>query len=406
MNERFRYILVFISISFCLIDTVSASCGEYPCEAALGKFIAHNSKDYLSGQTCNCPIGTVNPVNAQKLGQSAQQQSVLVCESCVGGTYAPNYGMSACLFCAPGFFSPAAAYPFAPGTLSPQQGGSDCGGGTDYTAAVGYSTCYACNAGTYSYGNSSICFPCPANTTSPAESTSVEDCVGPNVGTCPAGEAEVAPSDCVPCGPGTYVPDGGTQCLDCSAGYFSNQTANPFCVPCLPGTASNSTASESCPGCAPGSYSQIYGEQTCQICPGGFYSNETGSVICTGCDTGLYSATGSSVCSSCGINMTSIDHVVCLCIPGHYYNNITDECALCPEGTYIEAPSLNRTCNICPYPCLESVPSRTYCQVIGTTPVLRQEDWWIPFMFSIWLLCLLIAIRWYWTKPDGKYKNS
>ena len=120
---------------------------------------------------------------------------------------------------------------------------------------------------------------------------------------CPAGTYESAPcSDeisriCRGCPNGKYRSTVGAKaisdCIDCSAGKYSNQAATS-CQSCSRGTYAIKVGSGSvndCIACVEGKFSVFLGsnsESSCGVCSSGKYQNESGQTFCRDCERGKY----------------------------------------------------------------------------------------------------------------------
>jgi len=238
----------------------------------------------------------------------------------------------------------------------------ECQAGT-FKASPGSAPCVDCARGKYAAAaalTAECSQVCQANSTSPAGSTVVQDCL------CNAGYTGPSTS-CTPCVAGTYKVVNGTQeCTACPAGTYSidmaassftSCAACPFhmfsssgsnaltlcicnhgytgadghphgCAECVAGTFKDANGSDACALCATGKYSTDTAqvdESTCQLCPAGSYSRARGArdeqacncnagftgqdgAACQPCVHGTYKASnGSRLCTSCSAGKYSPD---------------------------------------------------------------------------------------------------
>lgn len=290
-------------------------------------------------------------------------------EMCTSGTYSNNIICKGC----PDDFPQS-----APGASAITQCYKDCSVQCIPVTCPSNSTCTQTNTmynGTWYYGgscdavpqnceiveiicnenyylNGTICKPCPTNTTSPAGSTSIEQCTP------------------VLCDDGQYLNN--ITCENCPDGYphsDPNATSQYQCydnctTPCVNPTncpVANATCTY---GANPNSGHLYYGASTCDaaalVCPvdeftciSGYGLNSTGDG-CVLCPAGTYSING--VCEPCpdgyisGAGATACEP----CPAGTISNTAGTACEPCPENTYWN----NGTCLPCP-PGYTSVPGST-----------------------------------------------
>ncbi len=208
-----------------------------------------------------------------------------------------------------------------------------------------------CDAGFYL--NGTVCEPCPNGTTSPAGSTSANQCSA-----CPDGQ---------------YIDN--ETCTDCPDGFDhsdANATSQSQCyhdceTPCTePACPANST---SCTyGTAPNSGAWYFGTDACNatplVCPiesvtcaGGYGWNPTNNTCepCTGneasinnscepCPDGTQPNADHTACEPCPDGSAGTNGTCEPCAPGYVPNAQATECVPCPAGTYWE----NGICEPCP----------------------------------------------------------
>jgi hypothetical protein len=225
-----------------------------------------------SGQSfCSlCPIGKASEANGSNTS--------LTCQNCSAGYHAPSPGTPSCILCTGGTYSLEAwseCIPCDPGSVSlpgfssclqcvPQTYSDsnathceDCEEGSysdfGYTSCIscepGYRLdfelreCIGCDNNTYSNEFRLVCRDCPPNSTSPALSDSVFDCV------CEVGyEIQLVAGvyQCVACRIGHYRGAGMLFCEPCPPGFYGDSPALAQCEPCPAGFYENSNGSFSC----------------------------------------------------------------------------------------------------------------------------------------------------------------
>eukprot|EP00163_Fabomonas_tropica_P011852 TRINITY_DN227_c0_g2_i1.p1 TRINITY_DN227_c0_g2~~TRINITY_DN227_c0_g2_i1.p1 ORF type:complete len:7500 (+),score=2428.07 TRINITY_DN227_c0_g2_i1:177-22676(+) len=267
--------------------------------------------------TLKCPQGTFN-------GQYGQA-SITDCQQCPGGKVCSTDGLIAPNGdCAPGYFCSIGAQSSKPlaaqvsamaGPGSNQSQGDICP--TGHYCPGGTAVPLGCAPGTYqdSQGNHT-CFDCPAGSACVANTTIPTTC--PPGFYCPLNT--VAPN-AQACPQGTYNPVPGasniTACLDCTAGYYCNNTGLSAVVgKCAPGYYCSGRSPTRTPPASAG-----YGGQ----CSAGHYCPE-GSHQEVPCDAGKY-------CLTTLLSLPSGP-----CAPGHY----------CTARASTPTPTDGTTGNVCP----------------------------------------------------------
>jgi hypothetical protein len=167
----------------------------------------------------------------------------------------------------------------------------------------------SCAAGQYAEC-SGACIACPKQSTSPANSMSIADCV---------------------CNDGYTGPDG-TPCTACPAGKYKNNRGSASCTLCPAGKYTDQIGSSACSDCAAGKYS-FAGSTRCADCEPGTYKSAAGSEACSSCPADSFSETKSASCM-CNNGYTGPDGTSCTACPqGTYKNNRgTASCTDCPAG--------------------------------------------------------------------------
>jgi len=171
---------------------------------------------------------------------------------------------------------------------------------------------YRCAPGTFSYGGSTSCEPCPIGALCTNGFISVCEVSndfhndiegGGECNTeCPSGHACAAGLASV-CAVGRYAPLRRT----------ADQKHN--CIPC-----------------DPGKYSPTTGAKECAACQGGKTSN-LGSAVCFDCSAGEASLTGQAPCGSCPV--------------GKWSSAGAGECTDCAAGRFADEEATNTACNVC-----------------------------------------------------------
>ena len=188
-------------------------------------------------------------------------------------------------------------------------------------------------------------------------------------------------SECRPCHPrlGTLTL-GSTQCVECPVGKFLDKTQSGRCASCAAGKyrdeamreqdkAKQGAYEESCQDCPVGTYGEDAGavsEQNCTRCAAGTYSNAFGnatSATCRACAMGTYAEAGSSVCTDCPANRTTLleqsSRSSCVCKRGFF--KVGDEtCSACSAGKFNH--EYNRTaCQNCSAGTFQGGTNATAC---------------------------------------------
>ncbi|CAE7032759.1 rngB [Symbiodinium sp. CCMP2592] len=188
-----------------------------------------------------------------------------------------------------------------------------------------------CIKGRYRSAESASCLVCPyGSTTEAAGATSVSSCVCQEdfVNLDPAN-----PADCE-CGPGFGLDVASGFCGPCPQGAYKEVGGNVPCSPCPAEQSTLQTASKSADSCfcQPGLFLE---NVSCSRCLPGFYCNGTGEAF--PCQEGANSAPGARSPEDC------------LCRAGHYKNDTTSACTLCPKGRYKQSDGNEGFCPLqCP----------------------------------------------------------
>jgi len=159
-----------------------------------------------------------------------------------------------------------------------------------FTANWWISSIIPCNCLAGSYGMSVACTACPLQSTSPAGSTVITQCI------CNSGSTGSNGGPCLMCAPGKYKSTPGTlACVDCPLNQISLQgsTAVTACVCNAGWTGANGVCTE----CEAGKYKSAAGPEECSDCANGIFPEIGKQIGCTICAAGQ----GSSIALSPGI---------------------------------------------------------------------------------------------------------
>jgi hypothetical protein len=197
---------------------------------------------------------------------------------------------------------------------------------------------------------------------------------------------------CKDCEPGTtHVVQTASFCRSCTAGKYTNMTANGGdCLNCPIGTYQSDSGKSSCDVCPEGEYQPSEGQSRCKPCsahqirvnnlnasmfvnnadscydcPEGTFSDGS-STACVNCSAGTYQETvvtgnqcascfgntianqeGTSQCAACPAGSVSENFLRCvLCTSGKYHADVADsECTDCAVGFFSNPGALH--CGAC-----------------------------------------------------------
>jgi hypothetical protein len=381
----------------------SSSC--MPC--AIGRYI-----DRMGATVClHCPEGSSTlqaesdsiadcVCSAGYTGLEGQ------CQACPKGKFKPNQGSEDCAWCTVDTYSdfsaatacsqcPVYSTNYIVGSLNRSWDRQDCKCFPGYTrdsrnpfecaacaagtwkVAMGLQPCTKCQAGKYSSEVAALtnetCTFCPRDSSSPAGSGELTDCI------CNPGFTNPPGTNCSKCVAGTYKPEQGPQnCSLCGQGKFSGrieQTQESTCELCPRGTLSiefGASSNATCQPCPAGTYMPAAGATACLQCPDKSeslpraysvseckcipgYSGPNG-VPCSPCPAGTYKDVyGSGPCALCPPNSRSppgsSSATLCACSAG--FTGLDDEngfaCVLCGDGFYRASASPSEPdCIACP----------------------------------------------------------
>ena len=393
----------------CPQNTFSTSQGSTACKACNPGTFTVLPAAYSQDQCVDCPPGTGDcaqciPGEYQVLsgqphcdvvppGHFSALPNATLPMPCPPGQYQPIEGRTSCIACPPFSTSTAAGTACTPCPPLQQAGcpslsiGNICGAG--------------CGLNQYYDSAKKTCTTCPTGTLNPLDPCSTD----PNVCTEPIRRDFYILSNgsIVRCASGTQATSDFSACMDCVAGWYSNDQSKG-CQPCPPGSISTSKRAISCTPCAPGyttcssgsctgqilctscdlgTYAPVAGTPECLPCNAGFVANSYGSIGCkscppntvapangmylcnTTCNTtlGFYASQGDSVCSYCagGFINTSCQK----CGLGHYLVPLPQRhCVQCPLGQVNmnnpQSESL-ASCTTCPSPTAYASPDALQC---------------------------------------------
>ena len=343
-------------------SSVCVQCASGTYSAAIGND-AETDCTACPANSGNNPPGSMNEATCVCSAGSSGVNGRPPCTLCVTGTYQPYTGRTQCEDC------PANSGHNPPGSVAATTCACDAG----YTFADG-GGCIQCVEGAFKPAAGNVaCSLCPADSLSPAASTSHTACKcnagysGDNGGVCTVCaqgtySAQAGSTQCPLCPMGTYQPDTGrSECVDCAAGKFldvSGRFSESDCQSC-PAHSGNSPAGsayESACKCNAGSVGPA-GGPVCELCVPGKHQASTGAVVCVDCAAGTYlSSPGSaseSDCLACPEGLVSED-AAGECRPCDAHSQrvpglpaVPDECQ-CSVGFYREGVSFASSCQLCP----------------------------------------------------------
>jgi len=347
------------------------SLTPFLCQAcAAGEYY---TRDGAAGKCASCPQFALSSPASASLNSCKCQAGYMqkpapndsfVCDPCLAAQYyVPGAdALGNCLPCPP--FS--SSLPASSGGITACHCDSPYAKTLLPSASVGDFECNRCTNGTYRaavHNQSAVCTECPAFSTSPNSSISIDQC------TCDADLVRVggnnSPLFCVSstqmdCEPGYSNVNTGT-CMPCEAGTSKQARGSAtICTPCTANSQSDSGSAvcrcnaghtgiaDTCRACPVNTYKAAAGDQMCELCAPNHVSpagslNATACVcgagaggnMCVACESGTFKdALGTSACELCGANMVSSvaskSRNNCLCARG-YGGAI---CAPCAANTY------------------------------------------------------------------------
>ncbi|KAL5246913.1 hypothetical protein ACHWQZ_G018950 [Mnemiopsis leidyi] len=308
-------------------DAGSSSCVLAPCEA--GKYMTdegcqtcpRNHYSNAGASECTrCPDGKVSEYGAGSVDEceygaclQGQYMTATGCQQCPPNTFNMRFGMisvQSCQDCPAGTTSPA-------GSTS----ANDCKPDGSFVPVV-------CDAGEFEVGGA--CQQCPENTFSGAGDNSCSDCPSGKISE--SGSSSMSDCQFAPCIAGDYMTESG--CQQCEENTYSGPGAEA-CTSCPDGkvSAAGSTLIDDC-DFAPCSAGDYMTESGCQQCGENTYSGD-GASSCTSCPDGKLSAAGSTSEGDCAYAP---------CSAGDYMTE--SGCQQCGENTYSGAGA--SSCTSCP----------------------------------------------------------
>lgn len=213
------------------------------------------------------------------------------------------------LSCPPGYFCPGG---FELKLKCEVEPGRFCPEGTSEEFGL------PCPADSFCPGGSEPSFTCPLHSTSPVESSEINDCL------------------CFP-GHGRY----NDICLVCPKKTFKSGTNNEECRDCAVGFTTSMHENQgleavACTTCELGYYGTLQDDiLSCHECAIDTFKTTEGTQACTECENGSVNQTASTALSDC------------LCLPGYDVDAATDACVPCRENQYKSEYSRN-SCLDCP----------------------------------------------------------
>lgn len=274
-----------------------------------------------------------------------------ICVECNAYEYQPDPHQLECIKCPEGMLTDNPA-----GTESDCE--DKCGVGRELApGGTSAADCVNCDKGTYKDGTTATCQPCQPEgfTTSGSGSVASSECISP----CVDGQhwdAGVVIPVCVECETGTYQNEKNQlECKTCQPdGYTTLQTGSTQlsqCLsPCFTGSAWNGPTQQ-CEPCQKGEYQNEENKDTCEQCGSGETTPGEGSDSESDC----------YVPTDCAVNEWKCDNGECIsensrcdglveectdksdessancCLTGHFYDDLTSQCTVCPVGTYQDA---------------------------------------------------------------------
>ena len=367
-----------------------------------GKFYSVNTRSIA-----DCPPGTQANANfddCEYCVAGTHHKAGYGCVPCAGGWYSTGSGLTACLGCPAGAYTPALAYALTAvirvlersTTNAGHTGCLACAAG-NYSFSNVSSACVACRGGSYSnHTGASMCTRCPNGTYSArVGSTSVcqGQCQaalgwysGEGASACTFCTGGVSSGgQCTPCGLGHYL-DGGRcqlcplglvnmwtefganssvcqpcwppstfaeanrhECTDAGPGYASTGTGR---VECGPGSyrGANDTLTAACLLCAPGSHASRARSEQCLPCELGKYGGQHGLSACVACYVGTVAdVVGRSECRQCQAGTrAAYAGRVCEPCPNNTFSVDGTGCLMCMDEANPYAPAGASVCGRCP----------------------------------------------------------
>eukprot|EP00937_MAST-01D_sp_MAST-1D-sp2_P001733 g1733.t1 len=300
-------------------DTCYASSGSYLYWSTLSTSGCSSYRQCICRTCGQCAAGRY----AAAAGGST-------CMKCPAGKFQPSAGQVACLACKTGQFGAEATSRDAPA----DEACAACPAG-QFAPSPAQSACTRCAAGQFqSQGGQSGCVKCPSGKTTEQTGASSKNMCACRAAAC--------------CFPGTFLASpSATECDDCPAGQFQDESGRSECKGCPSGKYQRSGGQMSCDFCPAGSRgtepaavaNATSPEEGCELCTAGRFQPREGMPSCEACPPGQYQrSAGQTLCE-----------VLVPCIAGQYVINesafdVAERCAECPVG-YSCAEGKRRACD-------------------------------------------------------------
>lgn len=271
---------------------------------------------------------------------------LIECTECEAGTFKNTVSLSdACTDCQANSNSPPASTAQIDCTCNVGYSGPD-GSTCDaclqgfYKNVTGDAACESCAVNTYANATAmTVCFNCMPDSTAPAQSDHVSDCV------CDIGHARIGTElepECSSCAPGKFA--GVNGCENCTDGTFTNTYGRTVCDTCPANSASYVSPHVDCQ-CDAGF--KCDGSDTCPSgncipCDVNTFADTPGwRAACTPCQNHSQSLEASDHQDDCQCSTAYYEasHHVCEpCAPGTFTSTLdASECTVC-EGDYKFTP--------------------------------------------------------------------
>eukprot|EP00741_Cyanophora_paradoxa_P005914 tig00000949_g5732.t1 len=356
-----------------------------------------------------CGPGTVpNPetTSCTRCGKGTYERGGK-CRECIGNTYAPEAGMTACLQCAPGTvasFDRQGCDPCPAGsarganesvcktcadTFYANQPGlaacEDCPPGTEsspdrvecilcrsgsyerngtcvtcpegFVSAIGETSCRACDPGSISNAERSQCSPCTIGTYKPrsinlcllcrpgtyAPEGTPNECLLCDPGFFPSADQ----GRCLPCDPGFFQPNGTLECVRCPWNHFAAKAGTPFACEECPAGYTSAPGFRSCDPCPVGFFRTKGANSTaCEACPPATVARAPGSAVCEACPAGKVPREDRADCKDCEAGSFPVNGTCFKCAPKTISAPGDATCGACPPGHVATASRVS--CEPCP----------------------------------------------------------
>jgi len=325
-----------------------------------------------------CPLGKYKPEGSTVCVdcEAGKQQRDNGCVECELGRYEPDPGSFSCSFCDPG-----------KSTLGViQVDGLP-------TSPFGNTVCYLCATGNYSTLPGDACEMCPSGKKAADVGEPDTTVITEGANICrecsPGHKSDEGSHECTPCPVGkySYPFDSSHSCDSCSPGKFTNETGKSSCESCYPGFWTNKTGAVACDSCSPGKMTGQFsrGSTECVECSAGKYSNDDDPDSYRGCDScndlgtaGQHQTeNGATTCIDCPAGTESglwPNAVECTeCEPGKFTASAADQdCDNCPVGRFSNMTGASE-CLYCPDGKFSNWLGRPTCQTCNAGKYSNQD---------------------------------